>query len=274
VIVVLPDSEGAERTLQSLTIHRQWIGAYHGDAEQGRFRDEVFDYVATVLAAPPDATILDAGCGNGIDSVGLARRQFRVVAVDFSEAILREAEGNIASSGLADRVSLRRENLVSLSFPDGSFDYVLCWGVLMHIPEVEKAISELTRVLKQEGILVISEANMWSLQAVLVRAAKRLLRRPGTTMVKTPAGMECWVATDSGPLLTRQANIEWVKKTLEERGLVIEKHVANEFTDWYAVTPYRFLKHCIRGCNRFWFRHVKIPRLAFSSLVIAQKPAA
>src|SRR5437879_6563547 len=110
-------------------IHQQWNRDYRtGDNE--RFYEEAFHYILGVLNPPLGATFLDAGCGSCAHSVRLARRGFNVRAVDFSESALAMAQDYVNSKKLQDRIILACESLLELSFPDESFDYVLCWGVL------------------------------------------------------------------------------------------------------------------------------------------------
>src|SRR5919112_2064790 len=84
----------------------------------------------------------------------LPRRGFGVRAVDFSESALEMGRAYVEAQGLGDRIELGRESLLELSFPDESFDYALCWGVLMHVPDAERAVAELARVLRPGGMLV------------------------------------------------------------------------------------------------------------------------
>ena len=86
------------------------------------------------------------------------------MALDFSPYVLSRASDNIASHNLGHMVRFEQGSLLKLPFTDGAFELVLCWGVLMHIPEVETAISELARVVKPNGFLIISEGNMWSIE--------------------------------------------------------------------------------------------------------------
>ncbi|QBI54341.1 SAM-dependent methyltransferase [Streptomonospora litoralis] len=78
--------------------------------------------VAEVGGVQP-GTALDLGCGEGGDAVWLARRGWRVTAVDISEVALQRARDGAARSGVADRVDTRRHDLAE-SFPQGSFDLV------------------------------------------------------------------------------------------------------------------------------------------------------
>src|SRR2546421_3712636 len=153
-----------ENLLARPEMHRKWEGDYR-TRDNESFYEAAFDFIAGLLAPSPGATFLDVGCGSCAHSVRLARHGFNVHAVDFSESALRMAQEYIRSRGLEDRITLGRENLLELSFPDESFDYLLCWGVLMHIPEVGCAISELARVIRPGGSLIISEGNQSSFEA-------------------------------------------------------------------------------------------------------------
>src|SRR5213076_2226800 len=96
--------------------------------------------------------------------------------IDFAAPVLAEARANVARAGLEDRVSLSQGNLLTLPFADSAFRYVLCWGVLMHIPDVAGAIAELARVLAPGGTLIVGEGNMHSPDELALRLLDRLGR--------------------------------------------------------------------------------------------------
>src|SRR6184192_2512287 len=197
-----------ENLLARPKIHQQWSRHYR-TADNESFYEQAFDEILRVLNPSPGATFLDAGCGSCAHSVRLARRGFNVHAVDFSESALAMAHDYVASKQLQERITLGRESLLELSFPDDTFDYVLCWGVLMHIPEVERAVSELSRVIRPGGSLIISEGNQSSLEAALVRNLRHLLRREKADVKKKPAGIEHWKEIGGDAIVTREANIPW-----------------------------------------------------------------
>jgi ubiquinone/menaquinone biosynthesis C-methylase UbiE len=265
-------SEDVQITLQKPDVHRRWEDAYRTTANE-TFFEQAFDYITGIVAVGKNAVFLDAGCGTGAHSIRLARRGFSVVAVDFSEQILTAAASNITSTGVHNKVNLVRGNLLSLDFADGTFDAVLCWGVLMHVPDVENAMAELGRVLKNGGILVISEANMHSLESIVFRACKRFFARNSETIKRTETGLEYWAQTSAGKLLTRQARIGWLKKRLEQDGFIIRTHVAGQFTELYTRLSSKLLVRCIHAFNFFWFKYAKIPQLAFGNILIAEKVA-
>src|SRR5262245_45826296 len=124
-----------------------------------RVRDELFgDRVhLAALAAFADAawTVGDLGCGTGQVSAMLAPFVARVVAVDSSAAMLQAAKKRL--SGFAN-VDLRRGELESLpidSVNDGGLDAATLMLVLHHVPEPEKALAEVARVVKPGGRVLI-----------------------------------------------------------------------------------------------------------------------
>ncbi len=263
-------STDVERTLQSLSVHQEWENSYR-TADNEEFYEQAFDYILSVLNAPKNSKFLDAGCGTCAHSIRLAKRGYSILAIDFSGSILKRAEQHLQSMSLQNNIRLQRENILSLSIADGTFDYILCWGVLMHIPDVEKALSELDRVLKKDGILVISEGNMHSLQSIILRILKRLIGREKATLKNTAAGLESWVLTSTGRLLTRQANLWWLKNKLKDNGFTIKKHMPGQFTELYTKLSSPQLRYLIHLFNHFWFNYVKIPYLAFGNILIVQK---
>lgn len=215
--------------------------------------------------------ILDAGCGTCAKSVLLAAKGFCVTAVDYSVDALRLAKETIRAYGLEDRIVLQQENLLGLSFADHSFEYVLCWGVLMHIPELQKALSELARVVKPGGTLVLSEGNVNSLQAKTLRGLKRLLRRERAEVRRVPAGIEYLERTNQGMLLTRQTNIPWLIAECARLGFDLKARLAGQLTELYVAVPWQPVKKVIHLVNRAWFQHVGIAGPAFGNIMVFQK---
>ncbi|MBM3324905.1 MAG: class I SAM-dependent methyltransferase [Calditrichaeota bacterium] len=263
-------SELVENFLAQADIHQKWIQTYYS-AENEAFCEREFDYVTKILNAPQGSVILDAGCGNCAHSIRLAKRGFVVEAVDCSETVLTLARENVKSRGLEDRIHIQHGNLLALPFEDGTFGYALCCGVLMHIPDLEKAIAELARVLRSGGQLVVSEANMYSLEAVVLRSLRRLLKKGKAVTKNTPAGVEYWTTDATGALLTRQANMQWLIREFRSHGLSLRKRLAGQFTELYTRISSKPFNKLIHAFNGFWFSCMKIPYWAFGNLLIFEK---
>ena len=105
-----------------------------------------------------DSDVLDCGCGPGTITVGLAQwaPRGRTVGVDLGDAQLEGARALARELGLAN-VEFRRADLFALPFPGESFDVVFSQAVFCHIPDHDRALSEMKRVLRPGGHLAISD---------------------------------------------------------------------------------------------------------------------
>jgi 2-polyprenyl-3-methyl-5-hydroxy-6-metoxy-1,4-benzoquinol methylase len=107
----------------------------------------------------PTLTVLDAGCGDGLNLVGLQQISasqgwaMRVRAVDYNPLRLERARS------YAQNIPLQRASLYALPYRAGIFDVVLCSHVLEHVPDLDGALSELGRVLKPGGLLIVAVPN-------------------------------------------------------------------------------------------------------------------
>lgn len=265
--------DGAHGALADSTLHKQWVAEYRTPEAQG-FYELAFDEIARRLAAPKDAMFLDAGCGSCAKAVLLASRGFLVTGSDFSADALALAPETLRRYGVEDRVVLRQGDLMNLPFKDGEFSYILCWGVLMHVPNVERALSELARVLAPGGTLVTSEANMHSFQSAGIRTLKRVLGRSGRgRLERTPAGLVNHERTDAGELVTRETDIAWYVDECRRLGLQLWARIPGQFTELYVVTPWQPVRKLIHAWNHFWFRHVRLAGPAVANILMFRKPA-
>jgi ubiquinone/menaquinone biosynthesis C-methylase UbiE len=228
------ETQAVEDWLKKPEIHQNWIQNYRS-GDRNPFLDNAFDYIVRVIGEPSEALILDVGCGSCDKSIRLAKRGFSVLGVDLSESVLEIGRKNIESAGLSSKIRLQCENIRELSFPDEHFDYILCWGVLMHIPDLEKAVSELSRVLKPGGFLIISENNSGALEVPVTRTMQYLLKRP-TISKRTPLGIENWTSgSDKTTIFCRFTNIRWLINRLEKEKIIVWSRVAGEFTSFYGI---------------------------------------
>jgi ArsR family transcriptional regulator len=121
-----------------------------------RVRDELFGdrFHLAALAAFVDSrwTVGDLGCGTGQVAAALAPFVARVIAVDGSAAMLQAAKKRVQG---ADNIDLRRGDLEALPIDDAQLDAATMMLVLHHVPEPERAIAEVARVLKPGGRAMI-----------------------------------------------------------------------------------------------------------------------
>ena len=121
-----------------------------------RVRDELFgdrfDLAALAALAHCNWVAGDFGCGTGQVSASLAPFVARVIAVDASPEMLDAAGERLSGFG---NVEVRRGELEALPIDDDAVDLATLMLVLHHVPEPEKAIAEIARVLKPGGRALI-----------------------------------------------------------------------------------------------------------------------
>ncbi|MGB8331621.1 MAG: methyltransferase domain-containing protein [Polyangiales bacterium] len=267
-------TDQSEALLGKESIHAQWESAYF-NPDTDVFYELLFDQIVEALGATPGQSVLDAGCGYCFHAMRLARRGLRVTGVDFSEAALRHGRANIEAAGLSDSITIQRADLLALPFEDASFDFVQCFGVLMHIPEVESALEELARVLKPGGRLVLKENNVRSLHVrywePTLRLVKKVLGRKLPQRNQTERGIEEWQESDSGGLMVRKTNMDWLARFYEERGLRLVHRFAGTFTELFTSIPTRPLKRAVHTFNRSWVLHRRDFGVAQGNILVFQK---
>jgi ubiquinone/menaquinone biosynthesis C-methylase UbiE len=97
----------------------------------------------------------------------------RLTGVDLSPAMLQIARQRADELGRA--VDLREGDAHALSYPDGSFDTVVCTFSLCNIPDERRAIAEMHRVLRPGGLLVL--ADHVASTSRIIRAGQRLFEK-------------------------------------------------------------------------------------------------
>lgn len=112
--------------------------------------------IAAIIAGE---TILDIGCGAGMDLLLAARRAGptgRAIGIDMTEAMRDRARASAAAAGLRN-VEVYRADATALPFPDASVDVIISNGVLNLVPEKDKAFAEIRRVLRPGGRLQLAD---------------------------------------------------------------------------------------------------------------------
>jgi len=105
---------------------------------------------------PKGKTVLDAGTGRGRFAIAFAEAgAARVVAADISPYMLGLARESANRWGVSDKISFEIGDVESLKYPDNHFDIACCMAATPHLPYPERAISELARVCKIGGLVVV-----------------------------------------------------------------------------------------------------------------------
>jgi ubiquinone/menaquinone biosynthesis C-methylase UbiE len=108
---------------------------------------------------PKGSTVLDLGCGAGMDSIIAARRtglDGRAIGIDFSEAMLDRAREGQDIVGLANALFCRAD-AERLPLPDDSIDVALVNGIFNLNPARDVIFRELSRVVRNSGVVYAAE---------------------------------------------------------------------------------------------------------------------
>jgi len=144
-----------QRRLQAVLAERRTASQEFFSSSAGhwdRVRDELFGdrfHLAALAAFAERSWVVgDLGCGTGQVSAALAPFVARIVAVDASAAMLQAAKKRLHG---IDTIDLRRGELEALPIDDGRLDAATLMLVLHHVPEPERALAEVARVLVPGG---------------------------------------------------------------------------------------------------------------------------
>jgi 2-polyprenyl-3-methyl-5-hydroxy-6-metoxy-1,4-benzoquinol methylase len=190
---------------------------FRGKYESGRIGQHLLDrYFATVdelveraTITTADARVLEVGCGEGLSTMRLRRAlptSVRLEASEFVEHLIPRARQN--NPGL----EVTHESIYELTHGDGEFDLVFLLEVLEHLDHPDRGLSELKRVTRHDGHLVLGVPRepLWR---VLNMARGQYWKAWGNT----PGHLNHWssgavvrfVEEHYGPVLVKRTPLPW-----------------------------------------------------------------
>jgi sterol 24-C-methyltransferase len=109
------------------------------------------------LSLPKGALVLDAGCGVAHVAIYMAKNGLKVEAIDIVDRHVARGRKNVQGEKLESTVTVSKMSYQDLSFSDATFDGVYTMETLSHATDFHQAVTELHRVLKPGGSLVLFE---------------------------------------------------------------------------------------------------------------------
>lgn len=167
---IVPTREGYDR----------WSGIY--DSEDNPLICLEQPVVQRLVGDVSGRSVLDVGCGTGRWSFRLAAAGALVTGIDFSTGMLEKAHAKPGADGLR---FVQHDLAKPLPFEDNAFDGIVCCLVLEHVAELGPVLSEMKRVCRPEGFIVISDLHpamgLLGIQARFVDPATGRETRPRGT---------------------------------------------------------------------------------------------
>ena len=126
------------------------------------YRNKVWDVLVNSYFSqwiPADATVLDLGCGGGLDLIlaaGKVGATGKVIGVDMTDEMIALARRNIAKSGF-NTIEVKKGKIEALPIESESIDWVISNCVINLSPEKQTVFKEIARVLKPGGQMLVSD---------------------------------------------------------------------------------------------------------------------
>ncbi len=123
---------------------------------RSEYFEERLKYKLLSLTNIKDKVVADLGCGTGFVSLALVNEASIIFSVDNSSNMLKQLKNNILDKNYKN-LYLIKSSLDNLSLFDDSVDVIFINMALHHIKDAKKAISEMHRVLKKDGVVIIAD---------------------------------------------------------------------------------------------------------------------
>jgi len=235
-----------------------------------------------LLSLPPGSSVLDVCCGTGASALPAAKRagsRGKVIGVDLAKELLELARGKAAQQHFGN-IQFELGDMLSLRFPSGSFDAVVCVFGIFFVPNMSMAVHELWRLVRPGGQLAVTTwgPNLFEpANTAFWRSIKNV--RP-----------ELYKGFNPWDRISDPANLE---KILSEGGVELPRitaenrfHLINSAEDWWTIilgSGYRGTieqldaseRDRVKDANLAFIREAKISAIETNALyVLATKSGA
>lgn len=133
-----------------------YLASWEGDTPDAAYYHERRRLVLSFLGDRTGGRLLDAGCGPGVMTDVLLARGFEYDGIDLSEAMVAAARDRFRDDA---RARFQVADVCDLPFEDDSFEVVLSLGVLEYVSDLDRALDEIARVVRPDGVYVLSMLN-------------------------------------------------------------------------------------------------------------------
>lgn len=178
---ILPDTTDIKGYFNTLA--SDWNNNYRRSILFSERLDKIKELTSDITLK--DKIVLDIGCGSGMISSYFCEQGSAVYGIDISEKMIQQANTFIRSHNLHATLSVGDAS--ALQFPDNYFDLITCISVIEWLDKDKEAIGEIQRVLKKDGMAIISVPNQKSLLRKIEKVFFKL-KKAISPLLKLEAG--------------------------------------------------------------------------------------
>lgn len=123
--------------------------------------------IFAILGGDHDAVILDAGCGVGEYLIPLSHNCKYIYGIDISNESIKECSEKIKEKNIKNAL-VQVSSITEIPLGDSSVDKILCLGIFqcLDAPDIEIAVKEFKRIIKKDGVIIVSFLNGGSLHGI------------------------------------------------------------------------------------------------------------
>ncbi|GAA0723998.1 MerR family transcriptional regulator [Clostridium malenominatum] len=186
------------KVINLINLDKKWIDQYK-NASNLRARINIHEKFSTnkegwmpwyfkQLNIPKNSKILELGCGDGsfwAKNINEVSKDWQIVMTDFSEGMLNDAKKNLKE--WKHNFTFGVVDAQELPYEDESFDVVIANHMLYHLNDLDKALGEIKRVLKPNGIFyasTVGKNHMKEMRDIISCVDKDLLNMEGFTLTE------------------------------------------------------------------------------------------
>ena len=138
-----------------------WRMAEGGKPALAYYRRRKLETALALGGFPPGASLLDVGCATGDYTLLWARRGFRMTGTDLSPASIEAARRKADLAGRSEIRFVTADAEALDGLPDAAFDGVVSFSALRYVPNLDRALAAIFRVLKPGGVAALDFPNRY-----------------------------------------------------------------------------------------------------------------
>ncbi|WP_269623459.1 class I SAM-dependent methyltransferase [Prochlorococcus marinus] len=142
-------------------------------------RQKEIVFLITKYLQSQNTKILDIGCGPGLLEEDLSNLSYKGIGMDISQQMIKISQNRAKAKGFDESWEFMLGDCEDTKLQTQSFDCVIASGVIEYMPEDNKLLKEINRVLKVDGLFILNVTNAFGISTVLNRLSHYVKGIPG-----------------------------------------------------------------------------------------------